>query len=65
VELGLVDGVGHLVPVMKARYGDKVRFRTVAPRRPLFRRLGVPGIGDALDAVEALGHWKRYGLIAR
>ena len=64
-ELGLVDGVGHLVPVMKARYGDKVRFRTIAPRRPLFRRLGVPGIGDAVDAVESLGHWRRYGLMAR
>ena len=65
VELGLVDGVGHLEPVMKARYGDKVRFRTIAPRRPLFRRLGVPGIGDAVDAVESLGHWRRYGLMAR
>jgi serine protease SohB len=65
VALGLVDGVGHLAPVMKARYGDKVRFRTIAPRRPLFRRLGVPSIGDAVDAIEALGHWKRYGLPAR
>jgi signal peptide peptidase SppA len=65
VRLGLADGVGHLVPVMQARYGDKLRFRTIAPRRPLFRRLGLPGIGEAFDAVESLGHWARYGLMAR
>jgi signal peptide peptidase SppA len=65
VELGLADGIGHLVPVMKARYGDKLRFATIAPRRPLFRRLGLPGIGEAFDAVESLGHWARYGLVAR
>ena len=43
VDVGLADGIGHLVPVMRGRYGDKVRFRTIAPRRPLFRRLGLPG----------------------
>jgi len=65
VELGLADGIGHLVPVMRARYGDKLRFATIAPRRPLFRRLGLPGIGEAFDALESLGHWARYGLMAR
>ena len=64
VEVGLADGIGHLVPVMRSLYGDKLRFSTVAPRRPLFRRLGLPGIGEALDAVEARGHWSRYGLTA-
>jgi serine protease SohB len=65
VELGLADGIGHLVPVMKARYGDKVRFRLISPRRPLFRRLGLPGVGEAFDAVESIGHWTRHGLMAR
>jgi signal peptide peptidase SppA len=65
VELGLADGIGHLVPVMKARYGDKLRFATIAPRRPLFRRLGLPGISEAFDALESLGHWARHGLMAR
>jgi serine protease SohB len=65
IELGLADGVGHLVPVMRALYGEKVRFVTMAPRRPLIRRLGLPGVGEALEAVEAGTLWTRYGLPAR
>jgi serine protease SohB len=65
IELGLADGIGHLVPVMQALYGEKVRFVTMAPRRPLIRRLGLPGVGEALEAVEAGALWTRYGLPAR
>ncbi len=65
IDAGLADGIGHLVPVMRQLYGDKLRFTEIAPRRPLFRRLGLPGVGDALDAVEARGVWTRFGLPAR
>ncbi len=65
VDLGLADEVGHLVPTMRALYGDDLRFSMIAPRRPLFRRLGLPGVGEALDAVEATALWARYGLAAR
>jgi serine protease SohB len=64
VDVGLADEIGHLVPVMRRLYGDKVRFNVLAPRRPLFRRLGLPGVTDALDAVEARAHWARFGLTA-
>jgi serine protease SohB len=65
VDAGLADGIGHLAPTMKQLYGDKIRFTVIAPRRPLFRRLGLPGVGEALDAVEARALWSRYGLPAR
>ena len=65
VAAGLADGIGHLVPVMRQLYGDKVQFGLIAPRRPLFRRLGLPGVGEALDAVEAGALWTRYGLPAQ
>jgi serine protease SohB len=65
VDVGLADGIGHLVPVMRRLYGDKVRFTTLAPRRPLIRRLGFFGFGEVLDAVEAGTLWTRYGLPAR
>ncbi len=61
-DLGLVDGIGHLVPTMKAKYGDKVRFRVYGPRRPMLSRFGAAIAGDALDAVESRGLWARYGL---
>jgi serine protease SohB len=65
VDAGLADEVGHLVPTMRALYGDRLRFTTIAPRRPLFRRLGLPGVGEMLDAVAAAALWSRYGLPAR
>ena len=68
VELGLADGIGHLVPTMKRLYGEKVRFTVIAPRRPLFRRL-LPGVHEvvheAVGAVETGALWNRYGLPAR
>jgi signal peptide peptidase SppA len=68
VEIGLADEVGHLVPTMKALYGEDVRFSVVAPRRPLIRRLGLPGVGEAVgaaaEAVEARALWARFGLMA-
>ena len=64
VDLGLADGIGHLVPVMRRLYGEKVRFTMIAPRRPLIRRLGLPGVrrgagrggdGHALEPLRAAG----------
>ncbi|GIT89644.1 multidrug transporter [Jannaschia pagri] len=62
VDLGLADGIGHLFPVMRDRYGEKAQFSMLSQRRPLMQRL-VPGVLDqAVDAVEARALWSRYGL---
>jgi serine protease SohB len=65
IEVGLADEVGHLVPTMRRLYGEAVRFSVVQQRRPLFRRLGLPGVGEAIGALEAGALWSRYGLPAR
>jgi signal peptide peptidase SppA len=67
VEVGLADGMGHLVPVMRARYGEKVKFNVVQPRRSLMRRLGLASMADAvvegaLGGLDERGHWARFGL---
>jgi serine protease SohB len=61
VALGLADGIGHLVPTMKERFGDKTKFTTVARRRGLFPRLGATMLGQALDLAEERAAWARYG----
>jgi len=60
--LGLIDGVAHLVPTMKARFGDNVRFDVARQRKPLLQRLGVPGAGALIGAVEERAMRARYGL---
>ena len=60
--LGLVDGIGHLVPVMKARFGNKTRFRVFARKRPLFSRFGLAGADTLADELQARGLYARFGL---
>jgi signal peptide peptidase SppA len=68
---GLVDGIGELRTVMRARYGDKVKLRPFAAERrrwPLWRRLPltahgpVGAIADLAEWIEARLLWARFGL---
>ena len=62
VELGLADGLGHLVPVLQDRYGDKVKLRRYGPRRPLLARFGVSLMQGALGLAEERALYARYGM---
>jgi serine protease SohB len=61
VRLGLADGIGHPVPVLKARYGDKVRLRVFGQRRSLAQRLGLSLGTEALALAEEAALWARLG----
>ena len=54
VDVGLADGVGHVVPKMKEVFGDKVRFIPYGQKRSLFQRLGARVADDALFLLDAL-----------
>jgi serine protease SohB len=66
LELGLIDGIGDLRSVMRARYGEKVKLLPVGVERGLLRRLriGAPQgwADDLLAAAEERALWARYGL---
>ncbi len=62
VEQGLVDGLGHLVPEMKKRYGDKVRFRRFGRRRSVLQRFGSRIIADAIYTVQERVEFAKFGL---
>ena len=68
LDRGLVDGIGELRGVMRARYGDKVKLRPfVAERRrwPLWRRLPFTAsepVADLADWIEARLLWASFGL---
>ncbi len=62
VDVGLADGVGHLVPKLKQLYGDKVRLAPYGQRRTLAQRFGMQLTDAALSAVDDRALWSRYGL---
>ena len=62
VDLGLTDGVAHLVPKLKSLYGDKVKLVPLGQKRGLLSRFGLNMAEDALASVEDRAIWARYGL---
>ncbi|MFS4437136.1 S49 family peptidase [Paracoccaceae bacterium GXU_MW_L88] len=59
---GLIDGIGHLRPVMREEFGEDVRLPIVSAKKSLFRRLGAPSASDLMGTLEADALWSRYGL---
>lgn len=62
VDLGLADGVAHLVPKMMALYGDKVRLQPLGQKRGLLSRLGVHMAEDMLSTVEERAMRAHFGM---
>ena len=77
LEMGLIDGIGELRSVLRARFGDRVRLRPVGAQRSLWRRrvgLAERSSGDidfaypenlatdVLAAIEERLIWNRFGL---
>ncbi len=76
--LGLIDGTGDLRSVMRAKFGEKTRFRVFSIERGMWRRRARPSImaeqgkvrvfspalllDEAVGALEARAIWSRFGL---
>jgi len=75
-KLGLIDGIGDVRTVMRARYGEKVKLKLIGGpspwwRRRAFMREGTAGFhgvtgsfwaDDLINAVEQRSLWARFGL---
>ena len=62
VDVGLADAVGHITPVMKDRFGDKVKFKRFGQKKPLLSRLGARMLGDFGHSVEERAAYAQFGL---
>lgn len=62
IDVGLADGIGHLVPVMKERFGDKVKFQVMEQKKSFFSRLGLGSALSIAASVEERALWARFGL---
>ena len=67
LSLGLIDGIGHMRDILRARFGDRTEFKVIAkPQGWGLRRLGFgtnldPASG-LIDAMEIRALWGRFGL---
>jgi ClpP class serine protease len=60
--LGLIDGIGHIKPMLKERFGDKVQLRSYGARRPLLARFGAQVVSDTIRSVEERAAYAQFGL---
>ncbi len=61
-ELGLIDGIGHLKPALKARFGDKVKLRRYGVKRSFLSRFGLQMAQGTLTEIEERAEFARFGL---
>ena len=61
-EMGLIDGIGHLVPKMKERFGKDTRFTVYKQKKPFLSRFGAALASDAAAGVEDRAAFARFGL---
>ncbi len=67
LELGLVDGLGHMHEILRHKFGEKVEISEVsAPKGWGLKRLGLGSAIDlpdaAINALETRAMWSRFGL---
>ena len=62
IDQGLVDAIGHLAPVMKSRFGEKVKFKRYGLKRGLLSRFGAKVMDDAMGSIEDRAAFARFGL---
>ncbi len=62
VDVGLVDGVAHLLPKLRALYGEKVRLVPYGQKRSLAQRFGLGLTETMIAGVEERALWARFGL---
>lgn len=62
VDIGLADGVAHVVPKLKSLYGEKVRLRAMGQRRSLMSRFGLGLTDMVVGGIEERALFSRFGL---
>ena len=69
IEKGLVDEIGDVWTVMRAKHGKKVKLITMEPDKPFIQslitggaKINMPDADDMLTAIENRAMWSRWGL---
>lgn len=60
--LGLIDGIGHIKPLLQERFGDKVQIKRYGVRKSFLSRFGAQVVDDAISSVEERAAFAQFGL---
>lgn len=68
-ELGIIDGIGDVVTVMKGKFGDEIQFVDCSPEKKSWLSSILPfggeakqDLGSLVDVAEEKSFWNRFGL---
>jgi serine protease SohB len=62
IDVGLADAIGHIVPTLKSRFGDKVVLNVIDQRKSFLSKFGIGTAADVVNTIEDRAAWSRFGL---
>jgi serine protease SohB len=62
IDVGLIDGIGHLKPILQERFGEKVKLRRYGIKKGFLSRFGAQMATDAVQGIEERAAYARFGL---
>jgi serine protease SohB len=62
IDVGLVDGIGHLKPFFEKKYGKKVKINIFGGKKSILQRFGAKLLANNIDELNYQALWNRFGL---
>ena len=62
IDVGLVDGIGHLKPILEEKFGKKLKVNMFGPKRSIFQKFGAKLLANNIEQLNNEALWARFGL---
>ena len=62
IDVGLVDGIGHLKPILEEKFGKKLKVNMFGPKRSIFQKFGAKLLANNIKQLNNEALWARFGL---
>ncbi len=61
-DLGLIDGIGHMEPLLKGKFGSDIKFKRLDRKRGFFSRFGKASVDGIIDAINEKVYFSKFRL---
>ncbi len=62
LELGLIDGIGHLEPILKSKFGNDIEFKFLSRKKSFFSRFSRSAANAFFEGIMNKSFFSRFGL---